>query len=1050
MKLIELIENQNFQMRNSEFLPNSEIRRFSFFVKLTAYTVPILMVIASIIAFEKTSDPKVIHGFILRRKQSFPSLNVVAYLYENSRLHFPFLYLSTKDTHNFFVTTFRTTPTDDSGALHVLEHLIKYSSINYPVRNLFQELKKRSFATLLSSYSSNEWTAFPFSTTNENDFNNILEVYFDAIFNPLINNETFYSECHRLEFEEPFDKSTPLHHDGTIYNEMHDESLKSNIRFTNLLQENLYPDSILKYRFSGTPSEISKLTISSLKQHHCRYYHPSNALFFHYGSFPVKKLLSYISNAVDTFSPSITPSDDFYYNQQQWTKPQYAEFEGQLDEGTQPEKIRAAVSWICGDLRNISDVIDLEFLSILLTQSTVSPLFRGLIKTEFGSRFLATGYFPIMRSPYFSIGLEGFNPTFTMFNQTVLALLKQLYKQGFDSNRVKSLLNRYEIRQKTISASQGMKIWRNIIGSWIHDVSPFDLIDPSWEIERLKKLLSVQPHYFEMIMKQKLIDNKHRLDLTMKGVSDFNEELIREEKVQLRNRKKIMSIEEKEKIVDIAALLKKFKNTPKHLDLLPSIKVSDLKPVKSINEPIVTDNIIVYKSNVNDIVYVEIRGQVPLDSDYIEDIPLLQAVLTAVGADDLDEDEFSTQSQLYTGGIKLEFYIKPSDEVQKVHKYSSLSDDQVDDNSNEDEDEQENENIEASFIIKGSSLSRNVEHLFALLEKMLLQPSLSNTEQIAVLVSMLAVNSQKKMHSSDAKFTSRYAQAGLSKAAALEELLEGFSAVRRINSIVQNNDWNSVSVRIQKVYRHVFRMANFSALIHVSEEDKNEVHLLTEELLAKLNDHPFKPRSEDVVQVFYEEIKQKPKILVPTESISYQTSVSIKGPLFNENPSLFAAFYVLTSIIQSEFLNPILTEKYSVAITQSNFDPIYGIATFSTIKDKNPPQVINTIEESIAAIYKDKIDNEIVENAIINIIANLDAPISPSEEGNENFIYNLPQKQKLMQRQAILNVTANDVRYAAYIMSYKHKRYVIHGPNQDAMIPQGFELFDINVNLDEN
>lgn len=1040
-------------MRNSEFLPNSEIRRFSYFVKLTAYTVPILMIIASIVAFEKTSNPKIISGFILKEKQDFPSLNIVAYLYEHSRFHFPFLYLSTKDTHNFFVTTFRTTSSDDSGALHVLEHLVKYSSVNYPIRNLFQELKKRSFATLLSSYSSNEWTAFPFSTTNENDFNNILNVYFDAIFNPLINNETFYSECHRLEFEDQFDQSTPLHHDGTIYNEIHDESLKSNSRFTNLLQENLYPDSILRYRFLGTPSEISKLTISSLKQHHSRYYHPSNALFFFYGSFPVKKLLSYISNAVDPFSSSSIPSDDLLYNQQKWIKPQYAEFEGQLDEDSQPEKVRASVSWMCGDLRNISDIVDLEFLSILLTQSTVSPLFRGLIKTEFGSRFLATGYFPILRSPYFSIGLEGFNPTFTTFNQTVLALLKQLYKQGFDSNRVKSLLNRYEIRQKTISSSQGMKIWRNIIGSWIHNVSPFEIIDPSWEIERLKKLLSVQPHYFEMIMKQKLIDNKHRLDLTMKGIPDFNEELIRNEKVQLRNQKKNMTIEEKEKIVKIAHLLTDFKNAQKPLNLLPSIKVNDLKPAKTSNEPIINDNIVTYKSNVNDIVYVEIRAQVPLDSDYIEDIPLLQAVLTAVGTDDLDEDEFSTQMQLYTGGIKLEFHIKPSESTKKDQKYASFDEDTnilKNIEINEEEDEPENENVEAYFIIRGSSLSQNVEHLFLLLEKMLLQPALNNTEQIAVLISMLAANSQKKMQSADAKYSSRYSQAGLSKAAALEELLEGFTAVRRINSIVQSNDWPSVSLRIQKVYRHVFRMANFSALIHISDEDSSEVHFLTEELLSKLNDHPFKPRSEDVIQIFYEEIRQKPKILVPTESISYQTSVSIKGPLFYENPTLFASYYVLTSLVQSEFLYPLLYDKFSIAMIQSNFDPIYGITTFASTKDKNPPQVINTIEESISTIYRKKIDNDIVENVIINIIANLDAPISPSEEGNENFIYNLPLNQKLLLRQAILNVTAKDVKYAAYVMSYSPKRYVIHGPNQDAMIPQGFELFDINVNIDEN
>ena len=65
-------------------------------------------------------------------------------------------------------------------------------------------------------------------------------------------------------------------------------------------------------------------------------------------------------------------------------------------------------------------------------------------------------------------------------------------------------------------------------------------------------------------------------------------------------------------------------------------------------------------------------------------------------------------------------------------------------------------------------------------------------------------------------------------------------------------------------------------------------------------------------------------------------------------------------------------------------------------------------------------------------------------------MYNLTINEKLLVREAILNVTAKDVKYAAYVMSYSPKRYVIHGPNQDAMIPQGFELFDINDNIDEN
>lgn len=1011
-------------MRNSEFLPNIEIRSLSNFAKLTAYTVPILMLLASILAFEKTSDPLVIQGFVLKETHEFPSMNFAVYLYEHYRFNCPFLYVSAKDPHNFFATTFRTASSDDSGALNVIEHLITHSSEKYPVKNLFQELKKGSFATLLTSYSSNEWTAFPFSTTNSNDFHNIIDAYFDAIFHPLINNATFYSECHRLEFEEPFDHSTPLHHDGTVYNEIHDESLKPNSQFTNLLHENLYPNSILKNNYHGTPSQISKLTISTLKNRHAKYYHPSNALFFYYGSFPIKELLAHISSAISSFQTSSSPIKENMYDQPKWTVPHSGVFDGQLDENTPPERVRASLSWMCGDLRNISDIVDLEFLSILLTYSSVSPLYRGLLKPEFGTRFLHTGYFPVVRNPYFSIGLEGFNPTFMKFNQTVFALLKQLYQNGFDSNRVKSLLNRHEMHQKYISASQGLKLWRSIIGSWIHNISPFEVIDPSWEIERLKKLLSVQPRYFEMIMKQQLIDNNHLLDLTIRGLPDFNEDLIRNEKVDLRYLKENITLEEKEGIVDIAKLVKSYREEQKPLHLLPLIRVEDIKSEHHIKpQPIDFGDFVLYNANLNGIVNVEIKANIPLDSEYIEDIPLLEAVLAEVGAGVLDEDQFSTQEQLYTSGFKCQFAIKPSSKEKESGKC----------------------NVEGLFIIKCSALSKNIEHLFSLLEMMLLSPHLDNSDQIAVLISMLAANLEQKSFLNSNEYVSRYAAAGLSQAAALEELLSGFTSIKRISTLAHRNDWSAVSVRIQKVYRHVFRMGHFTALLHCSESDNEETIELADDLLSKLNNHTNKQQSGNKIEEFYSQVALKNKIFVASDTFHYCTSVSIKGPFFKPNSTQFAAFSVATEIVQSEILYPFLTEKNGIAKIESNYNHIYGIAMFSTTKDKNPPKTIQIIEDSFSHLITDELSQDMIDRAIIRLVSKLDQPVSPSELGAEMFLYNITQEQANFHRESILNVTRDDVIKVAKIMNVSPKRYVIYGTNQDAMVPQGFESLDIRI-----
>ena len=1015
-------------MRNSEFLPTSDSRAISYFAKFTAYTVPLLMLIASLFAFEKTTDPHLdmIHNFFLKETRSFPSMNITVSLYEHNRFKCPFLHIETLDTHNFFSTTVRTTPSDNSGALKVLQHMVMQGSEKYPIRNLFHELKKRSFVNLLTSYSSNEWTAFPFSSTSLKDFNNVIDVYFDAILHPLINNETFYSECHRLEFETPGDTSSPLKHEGTMYKEVHEESFKTNLRFSNLLKEKLYPDSLFKNSFSGTPDEISHLTLNSLKQFHNRYYHPSNLLFFHYGSFPVESILEHISKAIDSFPTSTIPSDDSLYVQPQFKFPHAGDVEGQLDENTQPEKIRAAVSWMCGDLRNISDMMDLEFLSILLTHSTTSPLYRGLIKTELGSKFFETGFFPSLRTPYFSIGLEGFNPTFMNFNQTVLALLNQIYKKGFDSNRVKSLLNRHEIRQKTITASQGLKIWKSIINSWIHGTSPFELIDPTWEIERLKKLLSVQPHYFEMVMKQKLIDNNHRFDMSMHGVKYFNEEIIKSEKEELVQLKLGMAPNEEKEIAKIADLVNSYKNSPKDTSILPAIKVNDIKLSQSINptakQHVINNSIFVFETNLNGLVYVELKAKMPLGTSYIEDIPLLKAVLTDVGAGNLDEDSFSTQQQLYTGGLKCDLVINPE------NPYSN--------------------DVEAYFIIKGSALSKNIEHLYNLMENMLLNPWLNNTDQIAVLLSMFSVNSEDILYSSGTEYVSKYSAAGFSSANALNELLTGFSAIKKMSQLVHNNDWSSISMRIQQAYQYALRMSNFTAMIHCDDNDYEEVFELTQDLLNKLNAHETKSETKDFIQNFLAEIQGHNKVLITADTQSYHSCITIQGPKYHEPNS--AAYAVAVSVIQTEFLYPTISEKLELGSIHSNYDPILGTITFSSAKNKNPSIIFSYIENSILAVSTGIFDDSLVENAIIHVISNLDMPIPPSEAGSKSFRHNITYENQMKWREEILKVVKDDVVIAANNMFLSEKRYAIYGPNQESLIPTDFHIVDIAIDEEVN
>jgi Zn-dependent M16 (insulinase) family peptidase len=75
-----------------------------------------------------------------------------------------------------FTAAFRTTPNDSTGAPHILEHTVLCGSQKYPTRDPFFKMLYRSLASYMNALTASDWTAYPFSTTNRQDYYNLLGV----------------------------------------------------------------------------------------------------------------------------------------------------------------------------------------------------------------------------------------------------------------------------------------------------------------------------------------------------------------------------------------------------------------------------------------------------------------------------------------------------------------------------------------------------------------------------------------------------------------------------------------------------------------------------------------------------------------------------------------------------------------------------------------------------------------------------------------------------------------------------------------------------------
>jgi len=206
------------------------------------------------------------------------------------------VHLDCQDMDNVFAVLFRTPPDDDTGKPHILEHLATCGSSNYPVRDPFMSMLKRSLNTYMNAWTGSDFTMYPFSTQNAQDYRNLLSVYCDMAFFPTLHYNDFRQEGHRLEFKQWNDPTSALEVKGVVFNEMKGAMSNPEDAFIQNINENLFQKSQYRFNSGGEPKSITQLEYRDLVEFHQKYYHPSNCWFLTYGDMDFTDHLQFIND----------------------------------------------------------------------------------------------------------------------------------------------------------------------------------------------------------------------------------------------------------------------------------------------------------------------------------------------------------------------------------------------------------------------------------------------------------------------------------------------------------------------------------------------------------------------------------------------------------------------------------------------------------------------------------------------------------------------------------------------------------------------------------
>ena len=157
---------------------------------------------------------QVYHQFKLIKADEIPELQCLL----RELVHEPsgarIMHIENEDPENLFCLSFQTLPYNSNGVAHILEHTVLCGSQKFPLKDPFFAMNRRSLNTFMNALTGADFTCYPAASQVHKDFYNLLEVYLDAVFHPILNELSFLQEGHRLEFSDPLDPTTPLELQG--------------------------------------------------------------------------------------------------------------------------------------------------------------------------------------------------------------------------------------------------------------------------------------------------------------------------------------------------------------------------------------------------------------------------------------------------------------------------------------------------------------------------------------------------------------------------------------------------------------------------------------------------------------------------------------------------------------------------------------------------------------------------------------------------------------------------------------------------------------------
>lgn len=893
------------------------------------------------------------------------------------------------DPENLFCLSFQTCPDSSNGVAHVLEHTVLCGSAKFPVKDPFFAMSRRSLNTFMNAFTGADFTCYPASSQVHKDFYNILEVYLDAVFHPVLHEFSFLQEGHRLEFTDPENSNSPLEHKGVVFNEMKGALVSAEARLDEAMHQALFPDVTYGFNSGGDPKEIPSLTYQELSEFYLKYYNPSRCLFFFYGNMPLEPHLDFITKYALTDVKKADPLPSIPF-QKRFDAPRYLTMEYPVGPDDTASEEMIAFGWLTCHILQQQELLALSILEIVLLGNDAAPLKHALLQSGLCKQ-VSVMLEDEMNEVPITIILKGCKVGSThQIEEVMKKTLQELMKTGIPLQLIEHAMHQLEFARSEITgnhAPYGLSLFMRSALLKQHQGHPEDGLKIHSLFDHLRKITLEDSSYWTRLLKTYFIDNTHRVCITMSPNPKLGVQEAKEERLSLEETKKELTPGQVEHIVEQAKNLLVFQEKQENhdVDVLPKLTLEDV-PAISRDYPLICEEshgLTLYHHNcfTNEIVNAALIFPLPhIPEEDLLLLRLLTVFISQMGCGGRNYVDNLEYIQANTGGFWANIALNAQADSPGICR--------------------------PTFEIRSKSLYRKANKMFPLLRDVAFGIDFKDLARFKQVLLKHYTALHSNLPQNALRYASSLAASGLDLPGKLSNLWLGLDYYLAIKKLASGDDAaiKHLAERLEAFQNRILGLEDATVLMTCSATMANE---LKHHRFYGLPDIPRKsyPRWQGDYSV-------KP---VHSQAKTLALPLAYTSYAFKTIPYVHpdaAALTLAASLFDNLVLHPRIREQGGAYGAGALDNSLTGAFCFYSYRDPNISSTLDAFQEAMDTVVDGKFQERDLEEAKMEAIQGLDAPVAPGSRGDVAFSRlqeGRPMAVRQLFRNRLLSATKQEV-----------------------------------------